>query len=183
MALDVQPRPWTPLPGREIADGAGNVVQYTQGTIGQICLAVNSHDRLIDIVSQVETFFRTPPKQRPSEKEILTLLSGATGRIGYGALASKIEDAEAASPDLDRAISVELDVPEAPYTSSSEAARSLIAKGSRISDWEMDRLNPATGQPVTYIVVEIRSGEQTCTATSITLPLAICAAALRTKEL
>jgi hypothetical protein len=175
--------PWTVTAGRELGDGNGNVVQYTTANLGLICLAINSHDRLTGILGRVETWLRTDPAERAAEADILDLISKATGRLGYGVLASKIEDAQEASPELDRALSVELQIPEAAYTSSIDAALSLIPEGWSFGFTNKEQVNPSAGQPAHYAAVELKSSGKTSAATSLSLPLAICAAALKTREL
>jgi len=182
MALVPQALPWTVLPGREIGDGNGNIVQYTQANLGLICLAVNAHDRLIGTLNQVETWLRSDPVSRCSEAQLLDLVSLATGRLGYGALASKIEDALSSSPDLDRAISVELQTPEAAYTASIDAALQLVPQGWAFGFTTQEQYDPVHEHNAFFMVVELKSAAKTVTATSRALPLAIAAAALKTKE-
>ena len=184
LSLVPQPLPWTVTAGREVGDSSGNVVQYTIANLGLICLAVNSHDRLINTLSQVETWLRSKAtSQLAGAPAILELVSAATGRLGYGVLAAKIEDAEVASPEFDRALAVELQIPEALYTSSIDAALSLVPKSWGFSVTNKEQLNPLTNSPAVYTVVELRADGKLATATSLSLPIAICAAALKAREL
>jgi hypothetical protein len=183
MPLTSQPTPWTVIGRREIGDGAGNVVQYTVSNLGAICLAVNAHDRLLGALHRVEAWLRAPAASRITEAELIDLVSSAIGRMGIGSLAAKIEDAQDASPELDRAVSVELDIPEAAYTSSIDMALTLVPAGFAFGFSQEERLNQATGQPAPYIVVELKSGDKVVSAAALTLPLAIAAAALKAKEI
>jgi hypothetical protein len=183
MTLTPQPTPWTVLPGREIADGAGNIVQYTTENLGWMCLAANNHVKLMEMLGAVETWLRTPAASRSPEDHLLALISGASGRIGFAALASKIEDAAGPSPELDRAIANEMQIPEAAYTSSTDAALTLKPHQWSLSMDMREQINPATGQPASYTVVTLKYEDKAVTATSLTFQLAICAAALKTKEL
>jgi len=183
MPLTSQPTPWTVVGRREIGDGAGNVVQHTVSNLGAICLAVNAHDRLLGALHEVEAWLRLEPAHPLSKAQLLDLVSAAIGRMGIGALASRIEDAQDASSDLDRAVSVELDIPEAAYTSSIDMALTLVPAGFAFGFSQEERLNQATGQPAPYIVVELKSGDKVASAAALTLPLAITAAALKAKEL
>jgi hypothetical protein len=180
MVLVPQPLPWTVTAGREIAGGDGNVVQYTIANLGLICLAVNAHDALIAALGQAENWFRAVPASRCLESEILAAISAATGRIGCGALAARIEDAQAGSPDLDRKIASELQIPETAYTASIDAAMSLIPPGMTFSFSMKKQLDPASGSPADYSAVEFKTADgKTAAAASLTLPLAIAAAALK----
>jgi len=183
MALVPQPLPWTVSPGREIGDGAGNIVQYTIANLGAICLAVNAHDRLISVLGEIESWLRLAPAHPLTKEQMIELVASATGRIGFGALAAKIEDAQGPSPEMDRALSVEMQIPEAAYTLSIDAALTLVPPGYAFGFSTKEQINAATGQPVIYTAVELKSGDKVAMAASLSLPLAICAAALKAKEI
>jgi hypothetical protein len=124
--LQPQATPWRPLPNREIADADGNVVQYTQANIGLMCLTANAHKKLVDTLLALEPLLADKP-------DAVALIREATGRLGPAVIASMIEAETEGSPALDIAIANELQIPVALYTTSIDAAMTLIPDGKQCS--------------------------------------------------
>lgn len=183
MVLIPQPLPWSPAPGREIADGDNNVVQYTAANLGLMCLAVNRHAVMSKIVSEIEHWLRSDPQTRKPDSEMLAMISGESGRVGFGVLATQLEELKQQSTEFDRRVSVELNLPHASYTSSMEMAMTLMPDGWNFSLSMGERPDPATDIPVMMSLVTMNSPDgKTVAGASVKLPLAICAAALRARE-
>lgn len=166
-----QQTPWTPLTNREIADAHNNIVQYTLENVGLICLAVNSHQKLMDMLVEVEDWL-IGETNSSSGVHLLEKIRQATGRIGPEKVADLIKDAPGPSAALDRAISMELQCPEMPFTSNTDIAMSLTPPGWRMS------IQPETGGPSVYFIgpddISIRiSGKP--------LSMAICEGAMRAR--
>lgn len=167
-----QPLPWHPLPNREIVDGAGNIVQYTQENIGVICLAINLHKTLMEAVLEVEKMTDNPA--------IIQLLRESTGRVGPQIVADMLSGAEFPSGDLDSAIAADLQIPIMDYTSSTDMAMALIPE-----DWSLS-LHPGAVDPETNrrmgMVVELHNGDRKIVASHEVLSMAICTAAMRARQ-
>ena len=182
MAVISQPLPWTMTGSRELADSNGNIVQYTHENLGMICLAVNAHANLLDTVAKAQTMLQDSTYTVADNAAIIAVLEAASGRIGFAALAAKIEASAAPSPDLDRAISVEMQIPEGAYTSDLNAAFKLLPAGWAPTASTMPQLNHETGETVQMALVTLTNGTKTVTGTSVLLPLSICSAALKAME-
>ena len=179
MAVNFQAAPWTALGSREISDGNGNIVQYTSENIGLICLAVNSHDKLFTALAKIMDLLHGDGS---GDEEIRKIVGEATGRVGFAALAAKVEAATGPSAELDREISVEMQIPEGPYTGSLDAAFRLLPDGWAPTASTAQKLDAVTNEVVTMAIVELRNGKQSVSGTSRVLPLSICAAALKAME-
>ena len=182
MAVISQPLPWTALGSREIADGNGNIVQYTPENLGMICLAVNAHSGLLDTVVKVQEMLQASTYTVADNAAVLALLATASGRIGFAALAAKIEGSAGPDAALDRAISTEMQIPEGAYTASLDAAFKLLPAGWAPTASSAPQLNPTTNIVETMAVVSLTNGAKTVTGTAVFLPLAICSAALKAME-
>ena len=182
MPVIFQAIPWTATGSREIADSNGNVVQYTTENLGMICLAVNAHANLLSTLVKVQDALQASTYTVADNAGIIAMLVAASGRIGYAALAAQIEAASTPSPDLDRAISTEMQIPEMAYTSDLNAAFKLLPAGWAPTASTAQQLNPATNAVETMAVVTLTNGTKTVTGTSVLLPLSICAAALKAME-
>lgn len=184
MPLVPQPLPWSSTYGREIADGSNNIVQYTVANLGLMCLAVNAHDQMVQALDAVDEYFI---KNRPATENgeaVWALAKAARGRIGPAVLAASIEGAAGPDPGLDQKIAVELQVPQALYTSSTDAAMSLVPK-----DWQFrvstkdhsiqeNSLSPPV--PVQVCLVELLGpGGRMVTGTHSQIAIALCAAAMK----
>ena len=185
MTIQCQALPWEPMYNREIKDANNAVVQYTPGNIGVICSAVNAHDRLLKALDDVQLWLREPSSSRSPESKLLAAVESAIGRIGTELLASNVETSMSPSPELDRAISVELRIPEAQYTSSIDLAMSLIPAGGK---WAVDMKQPNyvespahASQSVTVYVITVTTALKTASGTHPHMPMAICIAALRAR--
>ena len=185
MDLVWQALPWEPTYNREIKDANNAVVQYTQANIGVMCSAVNAHARLVKALDDVQLWLREPASSRSPEGVLLAAVESAIGRIGAEQLAANVEVAMAPSPELDRAISVELRIAEAQYTSSIDLAMSLIPAGGK---WAVDMKQPNyvespahASQSVTVYVITVTTALKTASGTHPHMPMAICIAALRAR--
>lgn len=180
MALNTSPRPWTVTGNREIGDGAGNIVQYSIGNLGQICLAVNSYDKLTLVVAMFDQWLRAEKSARCSEDELRAAIDDATGRVGLESLAAMVEASPHDSAEIDRTISETLSVPQARYTDSADAAMSLLPKGAKYSMSNKDQIDIGTNEPIVVIAVDVKmpSGK-TASAVNSSFARALAAAALR----
>lgn len=164
--LQPQATPWHPLANREIADSQGNIVQYTQANIGLMCLTVNAHKKLVDTLLDVEQYLAAHP-------DALAKIREATGRFGPEAIAVMIEGATEGSPELDLAISNELQLPVALYTTSIDMAMTLIPTGCTCSFKPHDDGT---------MVATITSGIVEDVGIHKSLPCAIAAASMRARS-
>ena len=179
MSLNTAPRPWNVSGNREIADGAGNTVQYTVGNLGQICLAVNAYDKLIDVVRMIDAWLLQDSAERCSEKELGVAINEGLGRVGLENLAGEVEALGSDSAAVDRMISEALSVPLARYTDSADAAMSLLPKGARYGMSNQERVSGA-GEPIVVIVVEVKtSNGKIAFAANPSFARALAAAAIR----
>lgn len=168
------PIPWHAAGNRELGDSAGNVVQYTPDTLGVICLAVNAHDKMRDALLQVRPFVTG---------EALAVIDAALGKIGFAALSSALETAQAPSGNLDLAIANELQRPQTAFTGSLDAAMTIIPQGWRVS-WSIATTLAGIEDPAPIFLVELISpdGARSVKASNASVPLAICAASLMALE-
>lgn len=176
MSVNFQATPWTALGSREISDGNGNVVQYTAENIGMICMSVNAHAKLYGALARIMDLLHGDGSD---DEEIRKIVEEATGRVGFAALAARIEAATAGSHDLDRAISIEMQIPEGPYTSSLDSAFKLLPDGWSPTASTVQQLDAETNEVVNMAIVELKNGKKSVTGTSRVLPLSICAAVLK----
>jgi len=167
-----QPTPWSPTSSREIADGAGNIVQYTIANVGTICLVVNAHQRLSAALGSAIAWLETPADQRGSESDLLNLLKEATGKIGVDKLASAIELGSIKGAEANRAIASELDMPEANFIGELQSAIQLIPNGASYS------VSAADGQ--TLVTVSI--GDKSVSGKCVDMSTAIVVASLRARS-
>lgn len=181
--LIAQPRPWTSTHNREIGDANGNVVQYTQATLGTICLCVNSYDRLVSALAQIDDWLGEDRSSRTSDDEMRAAVREAIGIIGCEQLAVMIETLEAPSADLDRRVATELRIPEAPYTSSVDAAMSLVPEGWKFSVGSSSVVNQATGETKMSMSITVFDDKRSVQASNANIACALTAAALRAVEL
>jgi hypothetical protein len=178
-----QPLPWTALGNREIADASGNVVQYTLENLGQICLAVNSHDAMVAALEKVEAWLAGSPDGDPGMR---LAVSAALGKIGIAALVTKIEALAAPSAEADRAIARELKIPEAQYTTSMDAALHLVPPGwaYTVSSSQVWREVDHTGSPIATALANIemtKGGAKTIRTSHASMVIALAAAAVATR--
>ena len=168
MALIPQhPLPWHCAGNREIGDGSGNVVQYTTEALGLICLAVNSHEKLFTALNKIAGCLHGDGS---GDEAIRQIVREATGRVGYAALSAALEAAQAPSSALDAAIASELQRPQMAFTSSLDAAMTLVPPGWRI------------GFVSTVAELTSPDGSRTVKASNTSTSLAVCAASLMTME-
>jgi hypothetical protein len=185
MLAPKHPIPWHAAGNRELGDSAGNVVQYTQDSLGAICLAVNAHDKMRDALMQVSKLLGSEDFDISYLRRALDIINAALGKIGFAALSSALEAAQAPSGDLDRAIANELQRPQMAFTASLDAAMTLIPAGWRVG-WSAMTTITAPDSPAIApaMIVELTSpdGTKTVKATNGSVALAICAASLMAFE-
>jgi hypothetical protein len=160
------PLPWHSAGVREIGDADGNVVQYTQDTIGAICLAVNSHDNMRNALLQLRPLVTG---------DAAAIIDAALGKIGLAVISATLEAANGPSGDLDALIATELQRPQMAFTGSLDAAMTLIPAGWRVA-WST--------APSMIVTAELTSpdGGKAVTASCASIPLAICSASLMAME-
>jgi hypothetical protein len=184
MALSIKhPVPWHAAGNRELGDAAGNVVQYTQETLGVICLAVNAHDKMREALLTVRECLRAPDSIDVNTAR--SVIDTALGRMGFAMLSSILESAQASSSDLDTAIANELQRPQMAFTGSLDAAMTIIPMGWRVGWSAMPTVAaPEFSEAAQIMVVELTSpdGTRIVKASSISVPLAVCAASLMAME-
>lgn len=183
MVLSIKhPIPWHAAGNRELGDSAGNVVQYTQETLGVICLAVNAHDKMRDALSAIDSLLHGDGS---ADEQIRTIVREALGKIGFATLSAILEAAQAPSADLDRAIATELQRPQMAFTGSMDAAMTLIPPGWKAS-WSTATTmsGPNDPQPAPSFIAELTSqdGLKVVKITSNSIALAVCAASLMAME-
>ena len=167
------PIPWHAAGNREIGDAAGNVVQYTQDTLGTVCLAVNAHDKMRSALTALRPMVS-------GDAAAIALIDGALGKVGLAVLSAALEAAQAPSGDLDAIIANELQRPQMPFTGSLDAAMTIIPKGWRVG-WSA--ITALTGED-SVMIVELTSpdGTRTVRASNASIPLAVCAVSLMAME-
>lgn len=187
MPLNVPPRPWKAVAHREIGDADGNVVQYTEANIGMMCLAVNAYDRLEAALAAVDEWLNSDPATRMSDKEMRVALAQARNRIGLEALGAMVEGITQSTDEIDRKIAHELQVPELRYTSSIDAALSLVPPGWSYRVSSKDQFFPDTaggsqGRTEQYHMIDMTGPNGVSSGTSKLFPVAITAAAIRARD-
>lgn len=183
MSMQVQPLPWNALPNREIADANNNVVQYTHGTLGYICLCVNAYPRLVGALMAVEQELQKPIPLA-GWGELIASVKLALGKIGGEQVAAMIEALDAPSGDVDRAIAQQFGLPEAPYTSSTDAAMSLAPVGWSMAMSASGGIHPITGEQVMTLVIELKGPNgEIATGRNVHIARAWAAAGTRARDM
>ena len=181
MLCTKHPAPWHAAGNREMGDGAGNVVQYDQETLGVICLAVNAHDRMREVLVQISKIAAgLHHADNDDAAQIQALVSVALGRVGLGVLVAALEAANGPDAQLDGMIADELQRAPMLFTSDMNAAMQLLPAGWSVH-WTVTTALDC-GQP--KFTVDLTNPEiaRTVKATAPSIALAICAASLMAME-